>query len=199
MGHREALLAGARQCLEEKGYARTTARDLVAASNTNLASIGYHFGSKEALLNEAIGQAFEEWTEHIVAVSVEAAADDPLEQAATSIRAMVEEFEGHRPLLLGFVEAVAQSERAPELRAQIARQYATARATIGDSVRDALGSRGQEVGADPEVIASFLCAVCDGLMLQWLVDPDATPTGEQVVTSVGAALFTLQEQISHPS
>jgi AcrR family transcriptional regulator len=51
MGHREALLAGARRCLLERGYARTTARDLVAASDTNLASIGYHFGSNEALLN----------------------------------------------------------------------------------------------------------------------------------------------------
>ena len=36
MGHREDLLTAARQCLEDKGYARTTARDLVAASGTNL-------------------------------------------------------------------------------------------------------------------------------------------------------------------
>ena len=30
-----------------------TARDIVAASGANLASIGYHFGSKEALLSAA--------------------------------------------------------------------------------------------------------------------------------------------------
>src|SRR5690242_21154874 len=64
MGHRDALLAGARKCLYEKGYARTTARDIVAASGTNLASIGYHYGSKEALLNlalfEAVGEAADE-------------------------------------------------------------------------------------------------------------------------------------------
>ena len=65
MGHREDLLAGARRCLEERGYARTTARDLVAASGTNLASIGYHFGSKEALLNEAIAASFEEWAQRV--------------------------------------------------------------------------------------------------------------------------------------
>ena len=65
MGHREDLLAGARRCLEERGYARTTARDLVAASGTNLASIGYHFGSKEALLNEAIAASFEEWARRV--------------------------------------------------------------------------------------------------------------------------------------
>src|SRR5215468_4329398 len=57
MGHREDLLAGAVRCLREKGYARTTARDIVAASGTNLASIGYHYGSTQALLNAAVFQA----------------------------------------------------------------------------------------------------------------------------------------------
>ena len=54
MGHREELLAAARRLLETKGYARITARDLVADSGTNLASIGYHFGSKEGLLTEVV-------------------------------------------------------------------------------------------------------------------------------------------------
>lgn len=63
MGHREDLLEGAKRCLLEKGYARTTARDIVAASGTNLASIGYHYGSKEALLNLAFLKVTEEWGE----------------------------------------------------------------------------------------------------------------------------------------
>ena len=53
MGHREDLLDGAADCLYTKGFGRTTARDVVAVSGTNLASIGYHFGSKDALLTEA--------------------------------------------------------------------------------------------------------------------------------------------------
>src|SRR5215218_1592676 len=65
MGHREDLLAGAKRCLFERGYAHTTARDIVAASGTNLASIGYHFGSKEALLNAAMIGAIEEWGEEM--------------------------------------------------------------------------------------------------------------------------------------
>ena len=86
MGHREALLEGARRCLEEKGYARTTARDLVAASGTNLASIGYHFGSKEALLNAAMIEAIEEWgaeLQHALAVDIDPEAA-PLERFAAT-------------------------------------------------------------------------------------------------------------------
>src|SRR4051794_12776033 len=53
MGHREDLLEGAKRCLLEKGFVRTTARDIVKESGTNLASIGYHYGSKDKLLAEA--------------------------------------------------------------------------------------------------------------------------------------------------
>src|SRR5262252_8190305 len=68
MGHREDLLVGAVACLREKGYARTTARDIVAASGTNLASIGYHYGSTQALLNAAVFQAMEDFGAEIAQV-----------------------------------------------------------------------------------------------------------------------------------
>ena len=60
-GHREDLLEGAKRCLLEKGYGCTTARDIVAASGANLASIGYHYGSKDALMRQAIIASSEEW------------------------------------------------------------------------------------------------------------------------------------------
>jgi len=52
--HRDQLVKGAIKCLQTKGYAHTTARDIAAASGANLASIGYHFGSTQALLNTAV-------------------------------------------------------------------------------------------------------------------------------------------------
>lgn len=61
MGNREALLAGARRCLIEKGYLQTTARDIAQVSGVSLAAIGYHFGTKDALLQEAMVQANLEW------------------------------------------------------------------------------------------------------------------------------------------
>ena len=61
MGHKEDLLVGAKRALFEKGYARTTARDIVALSGTNLGSIGYHYGSTDALMTAAMISAMEEW------------------------------------------------------------------------------------------------------------------------------------------
>ena len=199
MGAREDLLRGARKCIEEKGYARTTARDIVAASGTNLASIGYHFGSKEALLNEAIGAAFEEWTEHLIEVGAEASTDDPLQRLTASMVAMLDEFGKNRALEQAFVEAIAQAERSPALREQMAGQYARSRERIAESVSDALGDGVSEAGVDPNAIASYLMAVCDGLVLQALVDPAAIPTGEELVASLGGAVALTLRTVAQPA
>src|SRR3979411_357983 len=100
MSHREDLLAGAVRCLREKGYARTTARDIVAASGTNLASIGYHYGSKEALLNQALAQAVGGWGEVLeAAMAVDPGPDaTPIDRFEAIWNNIVELFETHRDL-----------------------------------------------------------------------------------------------------
>jgi AcrR family transcriptional regulator len=184
MGHRERLLEGAQRCLREKGYARTTARDLVAASDTNLGSIGYHFGSKEALLNEAIGEAFRAWTERIAGAAFAAPDVDPLARLRASWIEMLTSFEEDRGLVSAFVEALAPAARSPELREQLAAQYQEGREAIGRMVAVSLGEAGG--GVDAAVVASFLMAVCDGLMIQFLLDPENTPSGAELVDALEA-------------
>jgi AcrR family transcriptional regulator len=55
----------AEKCLLEKGYNRTTARDIVSSAGVSLAAIGYHFSSKEALLTEALLDSFGEWDQDL--------------------------------------------------------------------------------------------------------------------------------------
>jgi AcrR family transcriptional regulator len=186
--HRDQLLEGAIECLRTKGYSRTTARDIAAAANASLGSIGYHFGSKDALLNEAITRTCEQWTVRLGEAASAVPDASPLEQMAASWVAMLAAFEEMRPVLVGFVEAVGQSAWSDELREQMAAHYRRVRQAIADMVRSSLGPTAEELGADPKVVASFLLAVCDGFVLQWLLDPAETPTGEELVASLGAAL-----------
>src|SRR5258708_2312687 len=93
ISHREQLLEGAIECLRTKGYARTTARDIAAAANANLASIGYHFGSKEALLNEAITRTCDEWTTRLGQAAFASGNDSPLDQMGASWVAMLNSFQ----------------------------------------------------------------------------------------------------------
>ncbi|MGH3755430.1 MAG: TetR/AcrR family transcriptional regulator [Pseudonocardiaceae bacterium] len=185
MGHREALLDGARRCLLEQGYARTTARDLVAASGTNLASIGYHFGSKEALLNGAMQQCFDEYIEQLTQVVFADPSATPLQRVRASWEVLVSTFEQYRPLLVAFVEALAQAGRVPELRVKLAECYERLRATVAEMVRASVGGL-----PDPTArhVASFLIAVYDGLQVQWLLDPQRAPTADDLMTALEIAL-----------
>jgi hypothetical protein len=58
ISNRDALLLAAKKCLWEKGYNRTTARDIASAAGVSLAAIGYHFSSKETLLTCRHGETW---------------------------------------------------------------------------------------------------------------------------------------------
>lgn len=186
MGHREALLAAARRLVRDKGFARITARDLVGASNTNLASIGYHFGSKEQLLNRAIAEEFAEWAQHVGQVALAVDGASPLERLGVALATIRDSYSRLRPLLVAFLEATAQAERSPSLRDQLARHVAESRRVIAGMVQASLPA---ELPSDQAtVLASFIMAVCDGLAWQWLIDPDSVPDGQTLVSSLASAL-----------
>nr|WP_236667504.1 TetR/AcrR family transcriptional regulator [Nonomuraea sp. K271] len=185
-GYRERLLAGAVSCLQEKGYARTTARDLVAASGTNLASIGYHFGGKDALLNEAIAEIFEQWTQRVERSLFGADLGTGREMLERAMRELIDVFGELRPQLVLLVEGYPAALRAPVLRDKLAQAYARARTAGAGMMRRAAAELGVELPMDPEVFVSVVVAIADGLMLQWLLDPSATPDAHQVVEALAA-------------
>src|ERR1700759_1189499 len=120
--HRTKLLEAARTLLRERTYGNITARDLVAASDTNLGSIGYHFGSKEALLNEAIGLALEEWADAIIdATRTDVGYGPPT--LMDPLGAVLDQFDSIRPYYHAYIEALARSARSHELREQLAAHY----------------------------------------------------------------------------
>lgn len=188
-GNREKLLRAALACLRDRGYARTTARDLVAVSGTNLASIGYHFGSKEALLNEAIATGFLAWTAEIERTTFAQEAATGPERLERSLAAVIDRFEELRPFLVSFVEAFPQAVRSPELRSRMAEAYAEARAAGAEMVLRAVEADGLTLTREhAENLSSLVIAVGDGLMLQWLLDPERVPSSRQVMEALTAAV-----------
>lgn len=182
MGHREELLDGAAQCLYEKGFGRTTARDVVAASGTNLASIGYHFGSKDALLTEALLAATTAWSEELDRALAEpdgAGPADPDRRVSDTWGRVVGLFSTQRRLWATHVEAHAQAQRLPELRAALVEAQR--------EVREGLALTFHTLPDDPEaadrrahVLGTVYQALLTGVMVQWLLDPDSAPTGVDI-------------------
>jgi AcrR family transcriptional regulator len=194
MSHRDALLEAARRLILEKGFAATTARDLVAASGTNLGSIGYHFGSREALLSQAIEELFDEWTELLTSAAFSEEGASPLERLTASWKATLATLNEHHGLIRAFVEALAHAERSPEFRKRMRNHYRRVQRRVARLVETALGPDAVAKGADPMVIALFVIAVFDGLAVQFRMAPEDTPSGEQLVNALVAARVAALEQ-----
>src|SRR2546430_8270580 len=121
MGHREDLLAGAVRCLREKGYAHTTAGDIVAASGTNLASIGYHYGSTKALLNAAVLTAMDDFgAEMARAVGEPDPGQSALERFERFWTRVIDSFQASSPVWLAPFDIFTAARRDPQGRAAVA-------------------------------------------------------------------------------
>lgn len=184
MGHREQLLAAARRLLEQRGYAHITARDLVTESNTNLASIGYHFGSKAALLAAAIESAFEDWADQFAALVMADPDASPIQRGMATWVAVLDSLPQRRPILQSYVEALAQAQREPDLRHLLAAHYRRARARVAHLVAESLADGTQADEPRCQAIATFVIAVCDGLSVQWLLDPEHSPSGAELMAGL---------------
>jgi AcrR family transcriptional regulator len=184
--NRAALLKGARHCLERIGYARTTARDVAGAAGVSLGAIGYHFGSKEELLLEAIAEGFEEWAESFVPLVIDSESrglDAVVRQAIPQFFGLMET---SRPLLIAFMEALVQAEHTPLLRAQLAEQYRQSRATAVEMITSSIGPQLDELGLDAGTLSSIFLALTDGLIMQYLIDPEDTPGPSQLLSLYNA-------------
>jgi AcrR family transcriptional regulator len=183
MGNREDLLSGAKRCLRAKGFTRTTARDIAAASGVSLAAIGYHFGSKEALLSRALVEATGEWVDELgraLAADLDPKVA-PMERFERTWARLLELFSAHRQLWAANFEISPFIESMPEVRqvmadAQQAARLGLARLFLGlDSTVDRKSS--QHAG-------SFYYALLAGVMIQWLVDPDHAPSAAELTNAL---------------
>ncbi|KRC93872.1 MULTISPECIES: TetR/AcrR family transcriptional regulator [unclassified Streptomyces] len=182
MGHREDLLEGAKRCLLEKGFLRTTARDVVKESGTNLASIGYHYGSKDALLVQAY-------------VSLIESAGDDFDPGwggggeATAPAGSLERFQEVWASIIGSVprtraiwllsfELVVQGDRLPEVRKLLAAAQEEGRSGIVPMFNGVPEAELDKETVDTE--GRFYQTLLNGLMVQWLFDPDTATDAAQL-------------------
>jgi AcrR family transcriptional regulator len=188
VGNREDLLVAAKRCLLEKGYDRTTVRDIASAANVSMAAIGYHYGSREALLNEALFRTLDDWGDRVgrTLAPDPDVADTPLAQFESRLRRLLASFGEGRQVWLASVEAFMQAQRSPELRDQLAAGMAEGRRGLAAMVT---GRPEDDLPDGVErQIGSVHMALISGLMIQLLTDPESAPSADDVVAGLRALL-----------
>ncbi|MEU8958163.1 TetR/AcrR family transcriptional regulator [Streptomyces sp. NPDC048518] len=189
MGHREDLLEGAKRCLLEKGFVRTTARDIVKESGTNLGSIGYHYGSKDALLAQAfialvepMGDDYEKAraAREAAGAGAEAGAEEAggLERFRDVWAGIIRSVPESRPIWMMTLEVVTQGERLAGIRKLLIEAQEEGRSGL-----TAMFTGIEESKLPAEVVDTegrLYTTLLNGLMVQWLFDPDSATTAEQL-------------------
>ncbi|MFD6951933.1 TetR family transcriptional regulator [Nocardiopsis sp. TSRI0078] len=191
MSQREDLLAGARTCLVEKGYGRTTARDIAAASGAHLASIGYHFGSKDNLMNTAVLEAVSEWGDAIEAAVSASRAEDPPNRLRVLLHSLFRQLPEQRGLLVASVQAYAQAQFDEGIRDDLARGIREGRRELAALLLNVEPDR-----VDPAAVAglgSMAYNFVTGYVLQYLVDPEALPTVDQAIEGLRVLIPAARE------
>ncbi|MEU8589698.1 TetR/AcrR family transcriptional regulator [Streptomyces sp. NPDC048664] len=186
MGHREDLLEGAKRCLLEKGFVRTTARDIVKESGTNLASIGYHYGSKDALLAQAYVSLVEGMSE---AFGGEGGKDAGFSTAPGSLARFEEVWSNivatmREPGSMWRLSAeiVVMGDQLPEVRDHLA--HAQRDGSRG-FVALMLGGREEDVPDDTvDTLGAFYTVLMTGLIALWTFDPKTAPDAERLTEGV---------------
>lgn len=186
MGNREDLLTGALSCLKDKGWARTTVRDIAAAAGVNHAAIGYHFGSRDALMTEAFMQAIEEWSGEIegaVTASLDSDAT-PREQYEAFWRTAIQSFRTNPKLWLATLEASIEAQHNPRIGEIIRAGMREGRSGLAAGLLQM-----PEDSLDPAVkrtVGAVQMALMSGVLIQWLFDPDNAPDGADIAAGVTA-------------
>jgi len=197
VGNREALLDAATLCIFEKGYSRTTARDVASTAGTSLAAIGYHFGSMDKLMAAAMINGMSTWGD----ASDEALAEVPGADQSRAARFdafwthLIDGIPEQRPMWEASFEAFTMIERMPDLRAHITEGVSQVRNDFANQF-----GRPEDAAdeATAHAIGSVTYALMVGVLTQWLVDPATAPNADELRAGLRGLLAGLDDKVSSP-
>ncbi|MGW3351201.1 TetR/AcrR family transcriptional regulator [Nonomuraea rubra] len=184
MGNREDLLAGAKRCLREQGYDRTSVRDIAAAAGVSTAAIGYHFGSREALLTQALFGLLDEWGDSLGRALAPEAGDDEVRAYERMWEGLVRQFAEHPDLWLATVELFLQGRRQPELGSRVAEGMAEGWRGMSAILRSVPEESVSERSA--RTLGMVQTALMSGVMIQSLGNPADAPSAAEVLEGLRA-------------
>jgi AcrR family transcriptional regulator len=167
------LIDGTLRCLERLPPERVTARAIAADSGANLASIAYHFGSKDELVTEAVISGLDRWLEEVAAgldglATAEQSAR--LRRAGEVIDATRKQ---HAGLVRNFLSALVRAQHDHRVRELLTAGFRETRPRIAAL----LGLGDDEAGGDA---GGLVHSMYVGLLFQALLDPGLAIEGERM-------------------
>jgi AcrR family transcriptional regulator len=162
-------LDAAATALARVGYEKITTRLIAQEAGVNIATLHYHFGSKEALLAEAVRYALTR-SQDILREAIESA-PTPLDALAAGFDATWE-IARERPGVLRY-DLVLRAIRDEDAREEITSVYAAYRRMVEGLVERYTAQGGAlPPGITPRMLGEYVVSAVDGILLNHLVNGD---------------------------
>lgn len=175
---RHRLLDAAELLFQERGVSRTSLSDIAAAAGTTRGAIYWHFENKADLFNAMIERVALP-LEQVMRESTAQSSDDACSPLANIYHALMAALHTtvHDPQTRRVFEiATHKIEHVGELRA-VAEKHLSVMRSIVDITAAAMRATAQNTGRSLPIPASVaaqgLHMLLDGLLINWLIDPEA--------------------------
>jgi AcrR family transcriptional regulator len=185
--NRSNLIEGTLRCLERLPPERITARAIAEESGANLASIAYHFGSKDELVTEAVIEGLDRWLAEVERGLGDLASADPAARYRRAGEVIEASRRRHTGLAKNFIGALAKAQHDERVRDRLAAGFRRTRPAVA-ALLD-LGS--DQAGEDA---AGLVLAQFNGLLFQVLLDPGLAIEGERMQRAQVRMLRVLPER-----
>lgn len=172
--NRSQLVEGALRCLERLPPERVTARAIAAESGANLASITYHFGSKDELVTEAVILGLDRWLAEIARRLDELAGDEPRQRFRAALAVAEDGRRRHEGLARNFLGALAKATHDERVRELLTDGFRRTRAEVASVLGLGADAAGRDAGG-------LALALFNGLLFQSLIDPGLAIEGKRMV------------------
>lgn len=147
-----------------------TAREITGRASANLASIPYHFGSKDVLVAEALVDEARELVAPVFEILAEEAPGP--ERASRMVVTLGSLFERSRERVPVYLSALAAAPHSPEVRAALAEIWSDLSARLADDIAAQRDIGALPAWVDPPAMAAVIVAVVNGVVVGAALDPD---------------------------
>jgi AcrR family transcriptional regulator len=183
---RAALVDATLACLAERGPTGTTSRAIAGRAGANLAAITYHFGSKEALVAEALLTSVRGWLEPVL--SVLRSDDEPTSRTVRAVAALQSSLADARAALPLHLGALTTAAHNPALRHGLDELLAEVHRLLAGQIAEQVASGYLPPWVEPDAMAHLLVALADGIALHAVLQPDAVDPDAVVAQALALLL-----------
>jgi AcrR family transcriptional regulator len=188
---RQRLLTATREAIRDRGLQAATAREIAGRASANLAAIPYHFGSKDALVTEALVSEARD----LLAPVWELLGSErpPVERASSAVAMLNDLFDGARAQVPVYLAALSTAPHSPDVQAGLGDLWTELRERLARDIAAQSAEGDLPSWVDPSAMAALILAVVNGVVVSSIIDPNG-PDHRAVAAQFLALLMTASQR-----